>query len=245
MSPPFGKKQAAVTLFSGRTMRHDGPVPNDVSSPKQDRSRATRDRLLEAAVASLAESGWSRTTVATVATRAGVSRGAAQHHFRTRGDLVTAAIRHMTEIRLGELRTTVKAPPEGADRTRWALDRLVGLYTSTLFTAALHVWAEAAVDAALRAQVIPLERTLAWEAYQLAVTLLDVDGHDPRVRTVVSGTLDLARGLGLANVLTDDTRRRSRILDTWARELDLALARIRAQAPRSGDAEAASRLRSL
>lgn len=198
-----------------------------VSLPKQDRSRATRERLLEAAVASLAESGWARTTVATVAARAGVSRGAAQHHFRTRGDLVTAAIRHMTEVRLDELRTTLAAPPEGANQTRWALDQLAGLYTSTLFTAALHVWAEAAVDAELRAQVIPLERTLALEAYRLAVALLGVDADDARVRAVVSGALDLARGLGLANVLTDDARRRSRILDAWAEQLDLALARIR------------------
>jgi len=221
------EKQAAVPLFSGDLMRHDGSVHSAVSLPKQDRSRATRNRLLEAAVASLTESGWARTTVATVAARAGVSRGAAQHHFPTREDLVTAAIRHMTEVRLDELRTTVAAPPEGANRTRWALELLAGLYTSTLFTAALHVWTEAAVDADLRAQVIPLERTLAREAYRLAVTLLDVDADDPRVRTVVSGTLDLARGLGLANVLTDDTRRRSRILDAWAEQLDLALARVR------------------
>ena len=226
MCLPSSEKQAAVPLFSGDLMRHDGSVHSSVSLPKQDRSRATRDRLLEAAVASLAESGWARTTVATVAARAGVSRGAAQHHFPTRGDLVTAAIRHMTEVRLDELRTIVAAPPEGANRTRWALDLLVGLYTSMLFTAALHVWTEAAVDAELRAQVIPLERTLAREAYRLAVTLLDVDADDPRVRTVVSGTLDLARGLGLANVLTDDTRRRSRILDAWAEQLDLALARV-------------------
>ncbi len=202
-------------------------MPSTVSLPKQDRSRATRERLLEAAVASLAESGWARTTVATVAARAGVSRGAAQHHFRTREDLVTAAIRHMTDVRLCELRITLEIPPDGSNRTRWALDRLAGLYTTTLFTAALHVWAEAAVDARLRAQVIPLERALAREAYQFAVTLLDVDGDDPRVRTVVAGTLDLARGLGLANILTDDARRRSRVLDAWADQFDLALARLR------------------
>lgn len=202
-------------------------MTSTMSLPKQDRSRATRDRLLEAAVASLAEAGWARTTVATVAARAGVSRGAAQHHFRTREDLVTAAIRHMTDVRLGELRTTLQAPPDGANRTRWALGRLTALYTATLFRAALHVWTEAAVDPELRAQVIPLERALAREAYQLAVTLLDVDGDDPHVRTVVSGALDLARGLGLANILTDDTKRRARILDAWAEQLDLALARIR------------------
>lgn len=196
-----------------------------VSEPKQDRSRATRERLLGAAVASLAESGWARTTVATVAARAGVSRGAAQHHFPTRGDLVTAAIGYMSDVRLGELRSAVAPPPAGSNRTRWALDQIVGLYTGTPFIAALHVWAEAAVDAELRAQVVPLERTLAREAYRLAVALLDVDGDDHRVRTVVAGILDLARGLGLADVLTDDTGRRSRILDAWADQLDAALAR--------------------
>jgi AcrR family transcriptional regulator len=222
---PADRKQAAVTLFLSMKMRQDERVTSTVSLPKQDRSRATRERLLEAAVASLAESGWARTTVATVAARAGVSRGAAQHHFPTRGDLVTAAIRYMSDVRLGEVRGILAAPPEGADRTRWALDQITGIYTSALFTAALHVWAEAAVDAGLRAQVIPLERTLAWEAYRFAVALLDVDGDDPRVRTMVSGTLDLARGLGLANVLTDDMRRRSRILDVWAEQFDLALGR--------------------
>lgn len=197
-----------------------------ISEPKQDRSRLTRERLLEAAVASLAESGWARTTVATVAAKAGVSRGAAQHHFPTRGDLVTAAIRYMSDVRLSELRSTVAAPPAGSNRTRWALDQIVGLYTGALFGAALHVWAEAAVDAELRAHVVPLERTLAREAYRLAVTLLDVDADDPRIRNVVAGTLDLARGLGLADVLTDDTQRRSRILDAWANQLDLALGRL-------------------
>jgi AcrR family transcriptional regulator len=214
-----------MMLFLAQVIWEDEPVYATVSEPKQDRSRATRERLLEAAVASLAESGWTRTTVATVAARAGVSRGAAQHHFPTRADLVTAAIRYMTDVRLGELRSTVAAPPAGSNRTRWALDQIAGLYTGALFTAALHVWTEAAVDDGLRAQVIPLERALAREAYHLAVALLDVDADDPRVRTVVAGTLDLARGLGLANVLTDDARRRSRILDAWAGQLDIALAR--------------------
>jgi AcrR family transcriptional regulator len=198
--------------------------------PKQDRSRATRERLLEATIASLAESGWSRTTVATVAARAGVSRGAAQHHFPTRGDLVTAAIRHMTDVRLVGADDILRPPPAGSNRTRWALGQIAGLYTGTVFRAALHVWAEAAVDVSLRSQVIPLERSLAREAYRLAVMLLGVDGEDPRVRTLVSGILDLARGLGLADILTDDKRRRERILDAWGQQLDLALRAIGASA---------------
>ena len=68
--------------------------------PQQDRSRATRSRLLEAAVACLAEVGWSGSTVAVVAERAGVSRGAAQHHFPTREALFIAAVEHVAEQRL-------------------------------------------------------------------------------------------------------------------------------------------------
>ncbi|MGW2845829.1 TetR family transcriptional regulator, partial [Streptomyces sp. NPDC001274] len=61
----------AVTPPNGRAP-HDR-VPAD-RSPKQDRSRATRKRLLEAAVACLAEHGWAGSTVSVVAERAGVSR---------------------------------------------------------------------------------------------------------------------------------------------------------------------------
>ena len=45
----------------------------------------------------------------------------------------------------------------------------------------------------------------------------------PGVRETVQATLDMARGLGLANLLTDDRRRRQRIVAQWARTLDLVL----------------------
>jgi hypothetical protein len=43
------------------------------------------------------------------------------------------------------------------------------------------------------------------------------------VRELVQATLDLVRGLGLANTITDDTARRRRILNAWARTLDAEL----------------------
>jgi hypothetical protein len=59
--------------------------------------------------------------------------------------------------------------------------------------------------------------------HQAAVELLAVDESVPGVRESVQATLDLARGLGLANLLTDDARRRRRITAQWARMLDAAL----------------------
>jgi AcrR family transcriptional regulator len=81
-----------------------GGVTTAAKEPKQDRSRATRQRLLAAAVACLAEHGWAGSTVSVVAERAGVSRGAAQHHFPTREDLFTAAVEYVAEERSQALR---------------------------------------------------------------------------------------------------------------------------------------------
>ena len=45
------------------------------------------------------------------------------------------------------------------------------------------------------------------------------------MRELVQATLDLVRGLGLANTISDDRRRRTRVLDQWATTLDDALER--------------------
>lgn len=193
-------------------------------APQQDRSRLTRHRLLEATVDCLAEFGWSATTVAVVAERAGVSRGAAQHHFPTREDLITAALEFMFDSRMQQARREVTELPDGEGRTEAVVCRLVDYYTGTLFKAALQVWTAAAADPALRARVLPLEEHFGRVAHRTAVESLGVDDGDPSVRRLVQATLDLARGLGLADVLTDDSRRRAEIVRCWAAQLDVALA---------------------
>ncbi|MFM5886202.1 MAG: TetR/AcrR family transcriptional regulator [Novosphingobium sp.] len=62
---------------------------------QQQKSAATRLRLLEAAVDCLAGGGYGGLTTAQVAEMAGVSRGAMAHYFATRLDLVTALIEHI------------------------------------------------------------------------------------------------------------------------------------------------------
>ncbi|MGP3998989.1 TetR/AcrR family transcriptional regulator [Streptomyces sp. 8N706] len=191
-------------------------------SPKQDRSRATRMRLLEAAVACLAEYGWSGSTVTVVAERAGVSRGAAQHHFPTREDLFTAAVEHVSEKRSGALRAVTRAlpPPGSGARTRMIVEELVDLYTGRLFRAALQLWVAASNEEQLRQRVIALEARVGRETHRMAVELLGADERRPGVRETVQGLLDMARGLGLANLLTDDKARRDGVVEQWARILD-------------------------
>ncbi|MEU6463530.1 TetR/AcrR family transcriptional regulator [Streptomyces sp. NPDC046976] len=189
--------------------------------PKQDRSRATRQRLLEAAVACLAEHGWAGSTVAVVAERAGVSRGAAQHHFPTREDLFTAAVEYVAEERSSALRDLF---PDGVRGDRRAVvSALVDLYTGPLFRAALQLWVAASNEEQLRGRVTELEARVGRETHRIAVELLRADESRPGVRETVQGLLDMARGLGLANVLTDDTARRERVVAQWAALVETSL----------------------
>ncbi|MFI7543517.1 TetR/AcrR family transcriptional regulator [Actinoplanes sp. NPDC049599] len=195
-----------------------------MTSPRQDRSRATRRRLLETTVRCLAGHGWEVSTVAFIAAEAGISRGAVQHHFPTREALILAALEHMFEERAALLDALPDPGGAGPDRVHAVVRGLVDAIGGELFRAALQVWTVAAADPELRAAVVPLERHFARGVHRRAVRLLRVDDADPAVRGLIQATLDLARGLALADVLTDDSRRRARVVRVWSDQLAAALA---------------------
>jgi AcrR family transcriptional regulator len=193
-------------------------------SRQEERSRSTRLRLLEATVECLVERGWSGTTTTLVAERAGLSRGAQLHHYPTKWDLVIAAVEHLADRRAAELRAEIAALPSGRDRVEATVDLLAALYTGPLFVAALEVWVAARTDEALRAALVPVEARVGREVHRFTVELLGADESRPGVRETVQATLDLLRGLGVANLLTDDSARRARLLAVWKASLATALA---------------------
>jgi len=188
--------------------------------PQQERSRATQQRLLEATVECLVEHGWSGATTTVIAERAGVSRGAQLHHYPTRAALVLAAVTHLADLRARELRAEAVnltgGPGERLDRV---VDMLAAVFTGPLFVAALEVWMAARTDPELRDALVPLEAKVGREMHLLTVELLGVDEGKPGVREAVQATLDLLRGLGVANLLNDDSQRRAQLLSAWKRQL--------------------------
>lgn len=181
-----------------------------------ERTAAMRARLLEATVELLVERGFAGTSTTLVSERAGVSRGAQLHHFPTKNDLVVAAVEHLTEQRRVELADAVANLPTGQRRTRAVLEMLGDHFASPVFTAALELWVAARTDETLFASVAPLEQKVGREVHQMTVAALGADESRPGTRELVQATLDLVRGLGLANTITDDARRRRRILHQWA-----------------------------
>ncbi|GAB32333.1 TetR/AcrR family transcriptional regulator [Gordonia otitidis] len=192
--------------------------------PQQERSRQTRERLLRSAIQVLAHEGWASATVAAVAQRAGVSRGAAQHHFPTREALISSTLEQIFDDLTLNADTLVQPDVNDPRRVRMAVERAVSIYTGTEFKASLQVWAAAASDPALRELILPMEARFARAAHRVTVAALDPDGSNPRAHRVAQVTLDLARGLGLADTLSDDSRRRAQVLDTWVEMVSDALA---------------------
>jgi len=205
MSPP-----AAPITESG---------PPAGSGRQQERSRATQIRLLDATVDCLVEHGWAGTTTTVVAARAGVSRGAQLHHYPTKSALVIAAVAHLAQRRIAELRAEAAALPTGPHRLDRLIDMLAASFTGPLFVAELELWIAARTDPELRAALVPATERVAREMHRLTIDLLGADERRAGVREAVQATLELLRGLGVANLLADDSARRHALLTSWKRQL--------------------------
>ncbi|MCX6400247.1 MAG: TetR/AcrR family transcriptional regulator [Propionibacteriales bacterium] len=183
--------------------------------PQQDRSRATRESLLDATIESLAEVGWHGTTVVAVAARAGVSRGAAQHHFVSRDALVREAVERVADGLGDRLRTRAVEEPDD-NPVLDVLTRLADVWTDVVGRAALNLWVAAASDPTLRALVDPIERRFRHEMEELTIELLRADPSQPEVQASVRLTLDVARGIGLGAAVRQDLQQRKADLAQWA-----------------------------
>jgi AcrR family transcriptional regulator len=111
---------------------------------RQERSEETRGLLLDATIEALVEVGYARASTTEIADRAGVSRGAQLHHYPTKVQLVTAAVEHVFELRVGELEAL---ETESADE--W-IDHVWRTYDGPAFAAWLELQVAARTDPELR-----------------------------------------------------------------------------------------------
>ena len=193
--------------------------------PQQERSAATRAKLIEAAYESLLDRGYGATTVGEVQNRAGVARGTLLHHFPTRGSLMAGVVEDIVERRLRVLTATGPDAGVGADgmvnddgavgddgdddvvrggdpvAASW--DDVVDLVWEELqrppFTAALELWVAARTDPDLRRALIPLQERI-FRTVHRSVTRLAGEDH-PRAPMLVQFTIDLLTGAHLAGTL--------------------------------------------
>jgi len=186
---------------------------NPVTEPKQARSQATRRRLLDAAVDELVEFGYAKLTTQSVAARAGVSRGAQQHHFPVKAALVSEAVQHLAVRQLDEMRSRSAGSGSGPARVERVLDVLFELYSGPLFAAMIELTLAARGDDELARAVAPIEREVsrglnAHAAELFGPSVVEHPDFDKRLRQTVA----TIRGLVLLRYLG---HRRQTIAAQW------------------------------
>jgi AcrR family transcriptional regulator len=123
---------------------------------QEERSSATRARLLDATLECLAERGYARTTTTEIAERGGVSRGAQLHHFPTKAELVVEAVAHLFDRRDQEFRAAFARLPAGTEPGPMAVDLLWSMVAGPTFHAWLELVVAARTDPLLQPKVAAL-----------------------------------------------------------------------------------------
>ncbi|KAA9378484.1 TetR/AcrR family transcriptional regulator [Microbispora cellulosiformans] len=95
-----------------------------------DRGRTTRQRLLGAAAALIAEAGWGGVTTRMVAERAGVAPGVVHYHFASLPGLLIAASTGVAGAMLEDFTRRLGERPDLGGGVEWLLGELSG-YTGT------------------------------------------------------------------------------------------------------------------
>ncbi len=109
----------------------------------------TRFRILEATLDCLVEIGFTNTSIATIAAKAGLSRGAVQFHFPTKSAAMEAVTNHILQRRLDVYRADMAKIPASEDFLEHALNAYWKQVTRPEFIAQQEIALAARTDAKL------------------------------------------------------------------------------------------------
>lgn len=201
---------------------------------QDERSADTRTRLIEAAIDCIAELGWSATTTPVVAERAGLSRGAQQHHFSTKADLLTAVVEYLTHRVHDGIRMAVADLPDGADRLRTGLDLYWESYAGRLGVAHIELIVAARSDPRLHDVLLDIERSFMPESRELLRKIFVGDNNTANVAqldALADMTSQFMRGLFLRGMLSSNPERMAREKEALFQIVENATASIEAGQP--------------
>lgn len=164
----------------------------------QARRRAeTRAALLDATIDCLVTYGYAKTTTGRVADRAGLSRGAQLPYFRSRADLLTAAVAHLAEQRIAAFSARIGGETASLED---CLDALWEGHQPPIFDATLELWVAARTDDELRAHLLDVERRVTGAIADAAQVALGERTQRPGFSEDLAYALASIRGLALLAV---------------------------------------------
>lgn len=175
-----------------------------VRRTQAERTAAMRNRLLDATVECLVTYGYAGTTTPRIAERAGVTRGAQVHHFRSKEDLVVAAVEHLAEQRIqAAIRQNGKllAAPNPVDTV---LEFLWDSHQGDMFIATIELWVASRTDDVLAREVSRVEPMVNSTLVTAIAQLLPDHAARRQVRNAVYTAMDALRGILIVSFVDRD-----------------------------------------
>ena len=162
-----------------------------------ERRAETRAALLDATVECLIAYGYAKTTTGRIAELAGVSRGAQLPYFRSRADIVSAAVAHLAEKRINAFKARFAGRPVSVEE---CLDALWEEHQGPIFDAALELWVASRTDPDLRAHLVTIERDVAAATVAAAESALGDLARRPAFTEDLFYAMATIRGLALLQI---------------------------------------------
>ncbi|MEO5874120.1 MAG: TetR/AcrR family transcriptional regulator [Streptosporangiaceae bacterium] len=169
-----------------------------------ERRSATQTRLLDATADTLADLGWAGLSTTEVSRRAGVSRGAQQHHYPTKMELVAAALEHLLERLREEYHESYAELPDSQRNVAGALDLFWETIQQPPAMALLELALAGRTDDSLRELSAKLSQRVVEIVKEVFHELFPETLDEAFVDTLIRGLFALMVGLSLQNSLDDD-----------------------------------------
>jgi len=174
------------------------------SRTQQERRSATQARLLEATAEALADLGWAGLSTTEVSRRAGVSRGAQQHHYPTKMALVAAALEHLLDRLRQEYEQAYAALPDDRRNVAGALDLFWEMLREPPARALLELALAGRTDESLRELSADLNERVVAIIKEVFHELFPESLPPETVDIAIRALFALLVGLSLQNALDND-----------------------------------------
>jgi AcrR family transcriptional regulator len=191
----------------------DLPVP-EPSGWQAQKSAATRNLIVEAAIKCFVELGYAQTTTTAIADKAGLSRGAMLHHFPSKIDIVRAAVDYLHGKRLKAFRKAIqRSGPVQGDRVRQSVEAYWAHVRHPMFVAFFELSVAARTDRELAAILLPAQEAFEREWYKTAREVFpEWEGRDDAFDVALDLSRYVMEGMAVSFLTHKETERDKKLL---------------------------------
>lgn len=189
-----------------------------VRRTQESRSKAAREKLLNATLEVLRERGYNGLTTKEVAVRAGFSNGALMHHYSTKADLVIAAGAHIYERHITNGRRIAASAAARKDPLSAFISDCVDVYLGAAFIPTTEMMVAARTDPLMNA---PFHVFM--QRYRKTMNDIWLDAFvragygEEEASFLIMSTLNMVRGMAINSIWQRDLSYYKAFLREWTK----------------------------